>query len=151
MEYPLVFSFHDLVAGNGFTASVAVVGRVLMSEEDGCVWLYGVQPGPIAGGGTTREAAFADFKRGYLSVLFDIAAESTSIEGFRSSVTAFFDEIADCNVPRWRDAVLRVRKSNESVTGLTRANADTTPTISVELAKGAADNVIDDQPVKVAA
>jgi hypothetical protein len=81
--YPLVFSFRDAVSGNGFVAHVAVCGRVLLTDEgDGDIWMFGVQPGGVAGGGCNRSEAFREFKKSYLSVFFDIAAEAASFEDF---------------------------------------------------------------------
>jgi len=116
--YPLVFSFRDLIAGNGYVAVVSMDGRVVLSEEDQDVWMFGVQPGGIAGGDRQREAAFTEFKKSYLSVLFDIAAEATSFDEFQQKTMAFFGEVNEPNAVDWDQALNEVRANNLSLTGL---------------------------------
>jgi predicted RNase H-like HicB family nuclease len=65
---------------------------VLSWQKDGGYWMYGVNPGGVAGGGESREAAFNDLKQAYLSGLFDVALEATTFEAFRGEVERFFNE-----------------------------------------------------------
>ena len=126
--YPLVFSFRDAVSGNGFVAYVAVSGRVLLTDEgDGDIWMFGVQPGGIAGGGRERSEAFREFKKSYLSVFFDIAAEATSFEDFEKSVRQFFSEVNEPNLGVWSEAVAAVRAGKLSLSDLEAMNADLCP------------------------
>jgi hypothetical protein len=43
-RYPLLLGFRDLIAGNGFVASVALNGRALLVDEGDGFWMYGVNP-----------------------------------------------------------------------------------------------------------
>jgi len=126
--YPLVFSFRDAVSGNGFVAYVAVSGRVLLTDEgDGDIWMFGVQPGGIAGGGHERSEAFREFKKSYLSVFFDIAAEAVSFENFEESVKLFFSEVNAPNLDAWTEAVAAVRAGRLSLSDLKATDSDSCP------------------------
>jgi hypothetical protein len=127
--YPLVFSFRDLIAGNGFVAGVAMDGRALLAEEDDQdYWVFGVQPGSIAGGDREqRDVALIQFKKTYLSVLFDIAAEATSFVEFQGKVTTFFNEINTPNVADWDLALAEVRSKQVSLPNLSSVKAESRP------------------------
>jgi hypothetical protein len=107
-EYPLFFTYRDLIHGKGYAAGVVVDGRALLREEDDGFWMYGVNPGGVAGSGHERAAAFHDFRLGYRSVLVDIAEEAPSFEAFADGVRSFFYEVNRPNERDWlvaRDAV----------------------------------------------
>jgi hypothetical protein len=126
--YPLVFTFRDAVSGNGFVAYVAVCGRVLLTDEgDGDIWMFGVQPGGVAGGGRERSEAFHEFKKSYLSVFFDIAAEAASFEDFEKSAKLFFSEVNEPNLDVWAGSVAAVRAGKLSLSDLKAMNADSCP------------------------
>ena len=123
-----MFSFRDPIVCNGFVAAVAMDGCALLSEEDDQeVWVYGVQPGGLAGGGLQRAVALNEFKKGYMSVLFDIASEATSFVEFKAAVTAFFNEVNEVNQAQWARALDEVRKNNVSLTDLKSVKAETLP------------------------
>ncbi len=141
--YPLVFSFRNLIAGNGYVAAVAMDGRVMLAEDvvfgDGQnaeTWMFGVQPGDIAGGacrGQQKSIAFAAFKKNYADVLLDIAAEATSFEEFKTKTTEFFNEINEPNLADWERARADVRAGNLSLDDLPIVKASTkTPTLTIE-------------------
>ncbi len=132
--YPLLFAFRDLIAGNGFVASVAMDGRVLLAEEDdNDVWMFGVQPGGIAGGDRQRDAAFREFKQSYLTVLYDIAAEAASYEEFQAKTQSFFDEVNAVNLDEWKSALAEVRRTSASLENLKTVNADSClPSLVIE-------------------
>ncbi len=88
-SFPLIFNFRDLIAGQGFVASITTRGRLVLAEEAEGWTLYGVNPGGLAGGAEDRTAAFADFRGGYQSVLDDIAHEAKDFETFKASVERF--------------------------------------------------------------
>lgn len=130
--YPLVFSFRDLIAGTGFVAAVSMDGHVLLSEEDD-TWMFGVQPGGIAGGGPDRPTAFKEFKNSYLSVLFDIAAEATSFDEFERRTRAFFAQVNEPNRKQWDDALAEVRKTSTCLPGVKTVQAEANPpTLAIE-------------------
>ncbi len=46
VAYPMIFTIRELVPSSRFVAGVTASGRALMvQEEDGAWWLYGVEPG----------------------------------------------------------------------------------------------------------
>jgi hypothetical protein len=118
-SYPFLFSFRDLIAGNGFVANVTASGRVLLVEEnDGDWWLFGVQPGGIAGGNPDRNVALDEFKKSYLSVLLDLAAEATSYKQFESEVKRFFAQVSEPFAADWKKALELVRSGELKYPGI---------------------------------
>jgi hypothetical protein len=131
--YPLVFSFPDTVAGDGYIARVTMHGRALLVEEDdGDVWMFGVQPGGIAGGDHVREVAFAEFQQSYRTVLFDIAAEVRSFEEFKTAVEEFFGTINEPDLKNWEHARQEVRNARTSLPGLPTQTDHATPSLAIE-------------------
>jgi hypothetical protein len=132
--YPLVFSFRDAIMGNGFVANVSMNGRALLSTDDEETWLFGVQPGAISGGDPRRDVAFTAFKKSYLSVLLDIAAEATSFDEFTAEVTSLFSQANEPFAADWETALGEVRSQNTSLADLKRVSADSRPpSLEVEL------------------
>jgi hypothetical protein len=82
--FPLIYGFHQLVAGDGFVAGVEIQGRALLARdgEEGAWWLYGVEPGGIAEPGATEMEAYQNFRDSLREVLCDSAALAT--RGFES-------------------------------------------------------------------
>jgi hypothetical protein len=114
VEYPLFFTYRDLIVGNGFVAGVSADGRALLSQDEEGYWMYGVNPGAVAGGGKERAEAFHEFRQGYRAVLHDLASEAPSFEAFRDAVGKFFYEVNEPNARDWEAARRAVR--NGSVT-----------------------------------
>ncbi len=108
-RYPLLFTFRDKVSGNGFLANVAVHGRGLAAEEGDGWWMYGVQPGDLAAGGTTFMEAQCEFRKTFTTILFDIAEEAKDFKTFRAEVSRFFKGINHPTEEEWQAAVLEVR------------------------------------------
>lgn len=126
--YPLVFSFRDLIAGNGFVAVVSMGGRVVLAEEDDQdFWMFGVQPGGIAGGDRQQAVALKEFKNSYLTVLFDIAAEASSFKEFQDRVTEFFNDINEPNAADWNAALADARPKNLPLADLETVKAASRP------------------------
>lgn len=110
--YPLYFRYRDPILGNGFVAQVEVQGRVLCTQdpEDGALWwMVGVEPGAIVASGAERSSAHDEFRRVFLTALFDIAEESGTFEEFRAGVEAFFYQTNGPAAVEWEDAVCYVR------------------------------------------
>lgn len=72
----------------------------MIEEQDGW-WVYGVNPGGIAGGGETPEDACAEFRRMLHAALLDLAEESMDFEGFKSSVVEFVRQTNTVNEREW--------------------------------------------------
>ncbi len=98
--YPLLFARRELIKGNGFVAKVAVSGRALLTDEEGEVWVEGINPGGFAANGKSHSEALAEFGAAFRTVLFDVAAGAKSFKEFRAEVNRFFEET---NVPALRD------------------------------------------------
>ena len=132
--YPLVFSFRDLIAGNGYVATVAMDGRVVLSEDETQeTWMFGVQPGGIAGGDRQKAVALKEFKTSYLSVLYDIAAEATSFDQFKNKVMEFFGEVNAPNLADWNQALAEVRGGTLSLPDFTKVKSDARmPNLTIE-------------------
>ncbi len=133
-SYPLVFTFPDVIVGKGFVAAVEVHGRALLVEDPAAeTWLYGVQPGGVAGGGGDSGIACREFKKGYLSVLFDLAEESATFDDFKKVVQEFFETVNVPNSAAWDEALVEIRKNSASVPGLPTVKAEShPPTIKID-------------------
>jgi len=113
--WPLIFNYRCPVLGNGFMALVSFKGRVLAEQEAGGVWLSGVNPGGVAGGGCDFPSAQTELGRCVSDVLFDIAADVESFGAFAHAVEAFFRETDQAAGALWTAARTRVRA--EGTTG----------------------------------
>jgi len=109
--YPIVFAYPEVISGKGFMARVEIQGHALLVDKPGDVWLYSVQPGVFAGGGTDFATASREFKKSYLSILFDIALEAPTFERFGKEVRAVFETVNEPNLMDWKAALAEVRKN----------------------------------------
>lgn len=106
---PILFTYRDVLAGNGFVAGVEIKGRYLMSEENEEVWVDGVEPGGIGAGGASQREAAAAFRQMYQKVLFDIALDAKTFDEFKAEVEKFFRDVNDLISEEWWNAVKLVR------------------------------------------
>jgi hypothetical protein len=128
--YPLVFSFPDVIVGNGFTARVEITGHAVLCEESAdSFWLFGVQPGGIAGGGKDWSEARRAFKESYLSVLFDIALDSATYDAFKNGVEQFFAAVNEPNRETWEMALDNVRRNPAELEGCSTVRAEDHPPV----------------------
>jgi hypothetical protein len=108
-HYPLLFGCSELVEGDGFFARIAVSGRALLVDEDGELWVEGINPGGFSAKGASPGEALAEFCSAFRAVLLDIASGAGSFQELKDEVQKFFEET---NVPAlrdWEEAVQRVR------------------------------------------
>lgn len=119
-HYPLFFTYRDRIFGNGFLADVMSHGRILAAEEDGDVWVYGVEPGGMAACGATPKEALEAFRLSFTQVLSDLAAEASTFEAFRESVRGFFHEVNEPTEQDWLTAVAAVQKGDVDLPGTPR-------------------------------
>ena len=110
-EIPLLFTFNQIVMGDGFIAGVQMSGRALLEEQDDEIWISGVSPVGVAGGGLDRSGAFANFRKAWAEVLFDIAAEACSFPEFEQACSEFLSASQDSISAQWQSALELVRKN----------------------------------------
>lgn len=132
-RYPLLFGFRELVAGNGFVAGVAIDGRALLVDEGDGFWMYGVNPGGVAAGGSSIGDAQAEFRSTCRSVLFDIAGEAESFQEFQDQLGRFFQETNRPTLAEWEDAVKAVRTGEVTADWLPKKSADSQIGLQVQL------------------
>lgn len=140
-HYPLLFGLRELVEGNGFIARVAVFGRALLSEDDGEVWLEGINPGGFAARGQSPGEALAEICSAFRAILFDIASDAANFQGFHDEVERFFNDTNTAALRDWQEAVERVRAEQIEVDWLNKKPAETRLGIEVtEVSRPAATN-----------
>jgi hypothetical protein len=148
-HYPILFGFRDLVVGAGFVADISTQGRALLVDEgEEGFWMYGVNPGGIAGSGETTAEAQADFRQRYKSVLFDFASVSQGFEDFEKSVQKFFAEVNEPTEEEWNAAVQDVRAGKVEADWLAKGRAESKRQVKVRLIDQpqASVNALDEPP-----
>jgi len=113
--YPLVFTYQEIVRGNGFLAGVRARGRALMVRENGEWWMYGAQPGGIDEGGASFEEAKLKFREAFREILFDIAASASNFAEFEREVRNFATESSEPMMSRWQSAVELIQTKKMTV------------------------------------
>jgi len=127
MRLPLLFTFSQLVFGNGFIAGVRLNGHAILEEDWGETWITGVAPTGFAGGGKDRATALVDFRQTWASVLFDIASEADSFLSFKEQCEAFLRSHAEALDAEWDTALAHVRANKYVDASLPSVPADTRP------------------------
>ncbi len=103
---PLIFTFREAVASEGFIAGVSITGRVLACREDDSEWwFYGVAPGAMAEGGATTGEAYARFVLALRNVLTDAATAAKTFDTFKFEVERFVAQEDSEEAERWSSAV----------------------------------------------
>ena len=132
-HYPIMFTWRDVVSGNGYLAGVTLYGTALIvKEDDGKWWSYGVRPGAIADFGDTPQHALNKFRERYKTLLYDIAEEAHDFGAFKAEVERFYAQPDPEEEARWLQAVLAVRHGHLDVEApfdaLPRENPEKRPT-----------------------
>ena len=132
-HYPIMFTWRDVVSGNGYLAGVTLYGTALMAKEDDDKWWsYGVRPGAIADFGETPPEALNKFHERYKMVLYDIAEAALDFDAFRNEVEKFYNQPDREEEERWLQAVLAIRRGKVEVVtpfnALPVENPETRPT-----------------------
>jgi predicted RNase H-like HicB family nuclease len=129
-EYPLLFTYREVVTGDGFMAGVILDGRALLvdEKEDGW-WAYGVEPGALSETGDTPHEALFYYRQAYASVIADLARDANgSFERFQAMAEAFFAQKDAKDEARWHAArqVLQSdqAKPHAALGGLPREKAE---------------------------
>jgi hypothetical protein len=130
-NFPIIFGLHDIVQGDEFLAAVAVQGRALLHEDEGEVWVEGINPGGFVATGSSVADALQDFRKAYSAILFDIAVDASSFEDFKDQVESFFNASTETSEREWENAVQDLREGRTSAEWLNRRSADSPRTIGV--------------------
>ena len=131
-RYPIVFTYTEVVVGNGYVATVKITGRCLMEDfGDKDVWVTGVHPSGFSAGAEDQKAGSAAFQREHRVALLDMAHEAAVFKEFRRLVQAFFDQTSRIGESEWWEAVSQVRSGEVSSEWLRKVSADTRPTLQV--------------------
>ncbi len=128
---PLLFSFKEMVFGDGFLAEVVAKGRMLAEKEKGGVWIYGVQPGGLSAGGKDENQAYIEFKSTFIEILSHMAKKST-YEEFKEEARKFFHEVCDPTLEDWKASVIEIRKKNTNPTNFKSESAESPRSIRVK-------------------
>lgn len=126
-DVPPHFEMDHLVVGAGFLSRVWLRGRATCTEEFRSTGVYGVNPGGLAQNGADLESAYANFRRGIVRVLFDLAEGADGIESFGEAVSSFLDESDDESVSEWAAARQATREGHDPGAGLRREQRDLGP------------------------
>lgn len=151
-RFPLFVATRDLIFGNGFWAEVSTVGKALYVIEDDGHWIYGVNPGGLAGTGENLAAANVDYVQHFKGVLIELANEAEGFEAFRDAAVRFFNETNAYQQEEWAKAVAAAQASE--LLGLKRVPASTAIAIDIERKAATfsvADNVRQQQMLSLAA
>ncbi len=132
VHYPILFTYRDILAGNGFVAGIEVRGRYLMAEEgEERVWIYGVNPGGLSAGGHSQKEATSAFREAYRETLFDIAGEAKTFEELSSAVSHFVNDENSYYHAEWWDAVALVRSGKIDLEWLDKKKAESELQVTV--------------------
>lgn len=124
-QFPILFAYRDILAGNNYVAGVQARGRCLMVEEDEGFWVYGVNPGGLSAGGKTEREATSAFRDMYRMALFDLVIEAPTVNELRKELEALVNESNPYYESAWWEAVQQVRRENLTLDWLkTKQGAD---------------------------
>ncbi len=131
--WPLLFTYRGTIMGQGFLASVSFCGRLLATVEPEGVWLDGVNPGALAVGGPSMEAANVELRETITRVLGGYASASSTFEAFRGAVERYYHETDEYSTTTW-DTALEELKAGRlgQIEGLQRKPVDWSCHVSVE-------------------
>lgn len=133
-KIPLYFDFREVVKGGTFTAVVRLRGRITaVDEEDGAVWMYGVNPAGLACPGEDLKSAYASFRHALGTTLTDFAEWAPDFAQFRDELEAFFGGTADDIVSEWSAARQEIRDGVDPELDLRRETADLEPELGIRV------------------
>jgi hypothetical protein len=125
-EWPLLFLYRVPVEVQGLLARIELSGRATAYvDDDGSVWMDGVNPGSFAVSGDSLKDAEVDLRSTLTDIFLDIAESSVDIAEFKRQAEDFLYSTDNDTVAEWEAALSRVRKSaGMAVAGLQRRSAD---------------------------
>ena len=131
-RYPIVYTYRDLIAGNGFVATVETTGRCLMEDfGENDVWVTGVHPSGFSAGADNQQSASEAFQREHRVALLDMAHDAPDFDSFRVMVHDFHAQKSEIGEMEWWEAVRQVRAGTITSDWLQKVSADTAPTLGV--------------------
>ena len=149
--WPLYFRVRRRIQGRTFAATVEIIGRATWTLDFGKTWLYGVNPGAMAGGGDDLDGALGSFTDHLTGVLSDLADEADDLEAFRRTVERFVSATDDESVAEWEAAREAVRSGREPDVKLAHEHWDLEPRVEVQLVPRASSAVSRTQDLSSAA
>ncbi|MGH7739733.1 MAG: hypothetical protein ACREL1_06265 [bacterium] len=136
MKYPLIFKFKSAVPGENYLAGVMVQGRIVMTEQYGKWWAYGVCPGGLAESGDSPSEAYFNFKDAFWDIVKDIACEQKDYDSFVSSLNEFVQAKNEAEEKDWLGARQAIRdgklQSGDPFSGLHHIIDDVSCNVSVQ-------------------
>ena len=113
MAYPLIFGFDDSLSTPEGQIVISGVGRALMvREDDGRWWMYGVQPGGLAENGESPQKAHQAFVAAFKGILLDILGDSNSFTDFAERLDKFFNEATESDNTEWQRSLDAIRSGD---------------------------------------
>ena len=128
---PLYFDLRQVVVGNGFVAAVRLRGRATGMEDFGSIWIYGVNPGALAGHGPDLKTAWANFRHSLGLVLFDLAELAADFGAFRRALSKYLLATDRESVDEWIEARREVRGGRVPEVDFPRESDDLEPELQV--------------------
>lgn len=131
-RYPIVFTYRELIVGNGFVATVESTGRCLMEDfGDSDVWVSGVHPSGFSAGADNQQSASEAFQREHRVALLDMADDAPDFDSFQAMVRDFHAQKSEIGEMEWWEAVHQVRAGIITSDWLQKVSANTEPTLRV--------------------
>ena len=131
--WPLWLAHRGVTVGRGFIANVELAGRLVAHQDSTDIWLEGVTPaGLVLDGGASSIGEVQPLLRETLVGALDVLAKDAGSFGeFRDAVHAFLSTTDDAALEEWREAVERVRRTQERPDGLDDWSADREASVTV--------------------
>ena len=150
-KWPLYFRVRRRIQGRIFAATVEIIGRATWTLDFGKTWLYGVNPGAMAGGGDDLDGAWGSFTDHLTGVLSDLADEADDLEAFRRTVERFVSATDAESVAEWEAAREVVRSGSEPDVELAHEHWDLASRVEVQPVPRASSPVLSAQDLSSAA
>lgn len=109
VAWPLTFTYRGTILGRGFVADIDLQGRLISTPEVDGVWLYGVNPGAIAVGAPSLNAANLELRSTLTRLFIDFAEQAASFKEFKTRIEAYLDETDAATTQEWETARAQVR------------------------------------------
>ena len=131
--WPLWFTHRGVTVGRGFIANVEITGRLVAHQDSTGVWLEGVTPAGLVmdAGASMIEDVQPLVRETLVGALNVMAEDAGTFREFRDAVNAFLSATDEVAIKEWRDAVERVRSTQERLDGLDVWSADRETSVSV--------------------